>query len=80
MKIVKNLSLVFAICSVVSFTTPDSSQAPAPESTVYVCGSSKIYHTSRSHTALSSRCTHTIKSMSESTAQSQGKRACKCRN
>lgn len=47
--------------------------------TVYVCGKSKIYHNSRSHSALS-RCTSGITKMSDSRARGLGKRLCKCRN
>lgn len=48
-------------------------------STVYVCGKSSIYHTSKSHTALG-RCKSGIISMSDSKARQMGKRQCRCRH
>lgn len=47
--------------------------------TVYVCGESKIYHKSKSHSALD-RCKTGITKMTESKAKGLGKRICKCKN
>ncbi|RZS90619.1 hypothetical protein [Aquimarina brevivitae] len=49
------------------------------ESSVYVCGASKIYHRSKSHVALG-RCKSGIKKMTETKAKDLGKRVCRCRS
>ncbi len=49
------------------------------ETTVFVCGKSKIYHKSKSHSALK-RCKSGISEMTETKAKKYGKRACKCKN
>lgn len=48
------------------------------DNTVYVCGTSKIYHPNTTHNSFNN-CNHTVIKMLESEAISAGKRSCKCK-
>jgi len=68
----KKIILIAILISFTNFTNADK--------TVYVCGKSKIYHTSKSHTALKKRCKSKITEHKESEAIKLKKRKCKCKS
>jgi hypothetical protein len=78
---IKKLTIFLLFISLMSFGNTESLKfyENSTENTVYVCGKSKIYHRSKSHSALG-RCKSGIKKMTESKAKNLGKRVCKCRN
>ena len=45
---------------------------------VYVCGKSKIYHKSNTHSSFK-RCKSNVRKITESQAKKEGKRVCKCK-
>jgi hypothetical protein len=78
---IKNASLLFLFVSIFSFGMTESTakiDTTTSDTTVYVCGKSKIYHNSRSHGALD-KCKSGIFEITAAKAKGLGKRACKCK-
>lgn len=78
---VKKFTIFLCLIGLMSFGTTKNLKVDISnsETTVYVCGKSKIYHKSKSHSALN-RCKSGIKKITESKAKDLGKRVCKCKN
>ena len=75
----KAILIVSLICFTLTGFTNKYSITTATESTVYVCGKSKIYHKVKTHSALG-RCKSGITEFTENEAINAGKRVCKCRS
>lgn len=73
----KNLILTLSIFTLLSFSSSSEIKTNT-STTVYVCGKSEVYHSTKSHSALD-RCKSGITEMTEKEALNAGKRKCKCR-
>jgi len=78
----KKTHFLILISSIIFLSFTEKYKSPEiskKETTVYVCGKSKIYHKKKTHAALK-RCTSGISTTTESKAKKLGKRDCKCRD
>ncbi len=70
--------ITLSIIGLLSIALVTSSFHAGEKAEVYVCGQSKIYHSSKTHMALK-RCKSGITKITLSKAKSLGKRSCKCK-
>lgn len=78
---IKKITVFLLFISLMSFGSTENLivDENSSETTVYVCGKSKIYHKTTSHSALG-RCKSGITKITESKAKRLGKRVCKCKS